>query len=59
MTEMRRMSVAIPDELDKRLLALRRDDRFARCTYSEIVRRMLEQALDNHAKPQKANGEAG
>ena len=46
MTDMRRMSIAIPDELDNRILALRKTDKFIRCSYSEIVRRIIERGLD-------------
>lgn len=41
MTDMRRMPVSLPDSLDKRILELRKDDRFVRCSYSEIARRYL------------------
>lgn len=46
MTEMRRVTVAMPDEIDKRILELRKDDRFTRCSYSEIVRKVLERGID-------------
>lgn len=42
MTEMRRMTVSLPDELDKRIMELKKDDRFIRCSYSEIVRQLLD-----------------
>ena len=42
MTDMRRVTISLPDELDKRVLALKKDDRFIRCSYSEIVRQMLD-----------------
>lgn len=42
MTEMRRMTVSLPDELDKRIMELKKDDRFVRCSYSEIVRQLLD-----------------
>jgi len=45
MTDMRRMTISMPDELDRRILELRKDDRFARCSYSEIVRQMLDQGF--------------
>lgn len=45
MTGMRRISVAIPEEMDKRLLEMRKDERFIRCSYSEIVRRMMDQGM--------------
>lgn len=49
MTDMRRVTIAFPDSMDKRILELRKDDRFIRSSYSEIVRKILEhgfQALD-------------
>lgn len=46
MTDMKRMSIAIPSELDDRILALRKTDEFIRCSYSEIVRRIIERGLD-------------
>ncbi len=41
MTEMRRVTVSIPDELDKKVLELKKEDRFLRCSYSEIVRMLM------------------
>ena len=46
MTDMRRVTVSLPDSIDKQILALRKDDRFIRCSYSEIVRQVLECGLD-------------
>ncbi len=46
MTDMKRVTVSIPDELDKKILELRKDDRFIRCSYSEIVRCMLLAGLE-------------
>jgi Arc/MetJ-type ribon-helix-helix transcriptional regulator len=45
MTDMKRISIAIPDELDDRILALRKTDEFIRCSYSEIVRQIIERGL--------------
>lgn len=45
MTDMRRITIALPDEIDKKILELRKDDRFIRCSYAEIVRKVLEQGL--------------
>lgn len=42
MTDMRRVTIAFPDDMDKRILDLRKEDRFIRCSYSEIVRKILE-----------------
>lgn len=45
MTDMRRVTIAIPDELDKRILELKKNDRFARCSYSSVVRQVLERGF--------------
>lgn len=54
MTDMRRVTVSLPDELDKKILGLRKDDCFIRCSYSEIVRQMLDRGFSafysEHAK---------
>lgn len=42
MTEMRRVTITVPDDVDQKVLQLRKDDRFVRCSYSEIVRQMLD-----------------
>lgn len=42
MTDMRRVTISVPDTLDKRILELRKKQAFARCSYSEIIRRMVE-----------------
>jgi Arc/MetJ-type ribon-helix-helix transcriptional regulator len=46
MTEMRRVTVAIPDRLDSRILQLRKTTVFAKCSYSELVRMLLDVGLD-------------
>lgn len=50
MTEMRRVTISIPNELDKKVLELKKDDRFIRCSYSEIVRMLLKAGLELEAK---------
>lgn len=49
MTEMKRVTFAVPDALDRRILELRKSDEFVRCSYGEIVRRLVAagiQAVD-------------
>ena len=45
MTDMKRVTISLPDSIDRKVLELRKDDRFVRCSYSEIVRRLLEAGL--------------
>lgn len=45
MTKMKRTTVSFPDELAARVFALRKDDRFTRCSYSELIRQLAEKGL--------------
>ena len=45
MTDMRRVTIAVPDHIDQMVLNMRKDDRFVRCSYAEIVRQMLDLGL--------------
>lgn len=54
MTDMRRITIALPDKIDQRILELKKDDRFVRCSYAEIVRQLLERGLSNY--PGRTNG---
>ena len=49
LTDMRRITIALPDEIDRKILELRKDDRFIRCSYAEIVRQLLERGLAKEA----------
>lgn len=45
MTNMKRTTVSFPDELTERIFALRKDERFVRCSYSELIRQLAERGL--------------
>ena len=45
MTDMKRVTISLPDSIDKKVLELRKDDRYVRCSYSELVRMLLEAGL--------------
>lgn len=47
MTEMKRITVAFPDEIDRAVYELRKDDRFVKCSYSEIIRRMVALGIES------------
>lgn len=56
MTDMRRGTIAVPDNLDAMILGLRKQDRFVRCSYAEIVRQLLLAGLRAENQPmQKTN----
>lgn len=50
MTEMKRVTVSLPEALDREILELRKDDRYIRCTYSEVVRQLLLSGLEAISK---------
>lgn len=50
MTEMKRVTFSIPEEMAKKVLMLRRDDKFIHCSYSEIIRRLLDIGLNAQAQ---------
>ena len=54
MTEMRRVTISLPEEIDKRILDIKKDDRFIRLSYAEIVRKLLESGLGAWAEDQGA-----
>lgn len=47
MTEMKRITIALDDDLDRGIYELRKQDEYTRCSYSEIVRRLVRLGLDS------------
>ena len=41
-----RASVVIPKEIEEKIIELRKTDRFARCSISEIMRILIKKGLD-------------
>ncbi|GEM_PF-1450584 len=54
MTEMRRITISVPDDIDKAVLEMKKTDEFVRDSYSEIIRKLLAIGLakvsDNKVK---------
>lgn len=46
-----RASVVIPKEIEERIIELRKTDRFARCSISEIMRILIKKGLDECNSP--------
>lgn len=46
MTDMRRVTIPLPDELDRRILELKKDDKYIRLSYAEVVRQLLVRGLE-------------
>lgn len=49
MTEMKRLSVCIPSEIEQRLADLRKTDKYCRMSWAEIIRTLIIAGLDNPA----------
>ncbi len=60
MTDMKRLTVSFPDEINDAIYALRKTDEFSRCSYSEIIRRLVQRALDQQqsASSRAAEGDS-
>lgn len=46
MTDMRRVTIPLPDEIDRRILELKKDDKYIRLSYAEVVRQLLVRGLE-------------
>lgn len=54
MTDMKRATISLPDSVDRLIIELKKDDRYVRCSYSEIVRRVLSIGLSELAESKSA-----
>lgn len=45
MTNMKRLSVCIPPEMERRLANLRKTDKYCRMPWAEIIRQLIELGL--------------
>lgn len=41
----RRMSVSINEETDKKIIEMKKTDEYCRCSYSEIIRKLIEEGI--------------
>lgn len=46
MTNMKRVTISMPEKLDREILDMRKEEAFIRDSYSEIVRKLLERGLN-------------
>lgn len=40
-----RLSISIPEDVEQKIVDLRKTDKYCRCSYSEIVRQLLERGI--------------
>jgi len=45
-TDMKRVTVALPDELDQKILEMKKTDEYIRKSYSEVVRVLLMAGIE-------------
>lgn len=59
-TEMKRISISLPEEIDNQVIQMKKTDEYCRCSYAEIVRLLIEEGIRaNHANRQTANFYSG
>lgn len=46
MTAMKRITVSFPEDLEKRIYQLRKKEKYVKCSYSELVRILVEAGLE-------------
>ena len=54
MTNMRRVTISLPEDVDKRILLLKKTNKFVRDSYSEIVRQLLLKGLEKESKEKES-----
>ena len=45
MTDMKRITISVPDDIAKAVYEMRKEDRFTKCSYSEIIRQLVSIGL--------------
>lgn len=50
MTDMKRVTIAIPEHIDQKVLELRKSDKFIRSSYAEIVRYILSIGIEAYER---------
>ena len=58
MTEMKRVTISLPDEIDKKIIELKKQDTFVRCSYSEIVRILISAGINSELLGSRWGGKA-
>ena len=53
MTNMKRITISVPDEMEEAIYGLRKWDNYNRCSKSEVIRKLVEIGLKAESKKQK------
>lgn len=54
MTKNKRFSFMAPQDLEDKIIELRKTDEFCRMSFSEIIRILLERGVNSHANEESA-----
>lgn len=46
MTEMKRMSISLPKDIEQAIIDLRKKDEYCKCSYAEIIRTLIVAGLN-------------
>lgn len=50
---LKRMSVSINEEMDKKIIEMKKTDKYCRCSYSEIIRQLIEMGIKEYEAAKK------
>lgn len=42
----KRMSISINEEMDQKIIALKKTDQYCRCSYAEIIRQLIKAGIE-------------
>lgn len=51
MTEMRRVTISLPPDLEKRILNVKKTNKYVRASFSEVVRQLVLKGLEKDSGP--------
>lgn len=53
MSDLKRMSISITEEMERKNVEMRKTDEFCRCSYAEIIRQLIEAGVQSLEESKK------
>ena len=53
MSDLKEMSISITEEMDRKIVEMRKTDEFCRCSYAEIIRQLFEAGVQSLEESKK------
>jgi len=53
MSDLKRMSISITEEMERKIVEMRKTDEFCRCSYAEIIRQLIEAGVQSLEESKK------